>query len=53
MSSVNPETKLETIESIMDEFDINEDFTLYEGYLPHATLKLIKEVMRLRKKTKK
>ena len=49
-----PEPKLTTIESIMDEFDINEDFTLYEGYLPIATEKLIKEVVRLRNiKTKK
>ena len=44
----SPEPTIDTIESIMEEFDINKDFTLYEGHLPQTILKLILEVRRLR-----
>lgn len=39
----------EEYEEIMDEFDINPDFTLCDGYLPNVVDKLIKEVIKLRK----
>jgi hypothetical protein len=50
----SPETNLTTIESIMNEYNITNDFTNDEENISKTILELIKEVVRLRNiKTKK